>query len=247
VRPVLELHAVSRSFGGRVAVKPMSLEVPQGQTTILLGESGSGKSTLLRLMAGLIPPDSGEVLFEGEPLTRERAPVLRRRMGFGLQSGGLFPHLIAVDNVTLLARVLKKPRIWRERRTEQLRQLVQLPADTLLRWPTQLSGGQRQRISLMRALMLEPSVVLLDEPLGALDPVTRAELQSELARVFREVGTTVVMVTHDLDEAAILGQRVALLHEGALVQVGTLAELAAHPADPWVTRFLAGWRGRASA
>jgi osmoprotectant transport system ATP-binding protein len=239
---VLALERVSRSFGGRMAVQPTALEIPRGQTTVLLGESGSGKSTLLRLMAGLLFPDTGRVLFEGEPLTPETAPVIRRRMGFGLQSGGLFPHLTAGDNVTLLARALGWPRPRQEQRLEQLRQLVRLPPDVLPRWPAQLSGGQRQRVSLMRALMLEPSLLLLDEPLGALDPITRGELQTELGRVFREVETTVVLVTHDLDEAATLGDTVALLRDGALVQLGTMAELAGHPADPFVARFLAGWR-----
>jgi osmoprotectant transport system ATP-binding protein len=240
---VLVLRDVTRSFNGSPAVRALSLEVPREKTTVLLGESGSGKSTLLRLMAGLLPPDSGEILLEGMPVTVESGPALRRRMGFGLQSGGLFPHLTAEDNVTLLARALKKPADWRASRLAELASLVQLDSAVLRRWPLELSGGQRQRVSLMRALMLRPAVVLLDEPLGALDPVTRSELQKELRHVFETLGTTVVLVTHDLEEAAVLGHRVALMHEGTLVQVGSLDELAAHPADPWVARFLAGWRG----
>ncbi len=243
--PVLVLREVSRGFGGRLAVRQVSLEVPREATTVLLGESGSGKSTLLRLMAGLLAPDSGEILFDGVPLSAGTGPELRRRMGFGLQSGGLFPHLTAADNVTLLARALHRPAEWRQRRLEQLAGLVRVRPDVLVRWPVQLSGGQLQRVSLMRALMLTPAVVLLDEPLGALDPVTRGELQQELRQVFRSLGTTVVLVTHDLDEAALLGDRVALMREGALVQMGPLEELAARPADPWVARFLAGWRGGA--
>ena len=241
--PVLVLREVSRSFGGVPAVRPLSLDVPRGQTTVLLGESGSGKSTLLRLMAGLLTPDSGEILLEGAPITAANGPVLRRRIGFALQSGGLFPHLTAADNVTLLAQALGKPRSWRTGRLEELAAVVRLDPGVLARWPLELSGGQRQRVSLMRALMLTPAVVLLDEPLGALDPVTRGELQQELLRVFRSLGTTAVLVTHDLDEAAVLGDQVALMRDGALVQVGPLPELAAHPADPWVARFLAGWRG----
>jgi len=240
---VLVLRDVTRSFDGRLAVRPLSLQIPRGETTVLLGESGSGKSTLLRLMAGLLAPDSGEILLEGMPVTVEAGPALRRRMGFGLQSGGLFPHLTAADNVTLLARALKKPADWRARRLEELAGLVRLDPAVLGRWPLELSGGQRQRVSLMRALMLRPAVVLLDEPLGALDPVTRGDLQHELEHVFEALGTTVVLVTHDLEEAAVLGHRVALMHEGTLVQVGSLDELAAHPADPWVERFLASWRG----
>ena len=227
-----------------MAVRPLSLDVEAGRTTVLLGESGSGKSTLLRLMAGLISPDSGRVLFQGEPMTPEQAPRLRRRMGFGLQSGGLFPHLTAEENVTLLARSLGRPAAWRRERVEQLRELVRLGPELLLRWPLELSGGQRQRVSLMRALMLEPTIVLLDEPLGALDPITRAELQGELQRVFAELRTTVVLVTHDLAEAAALGHSVVLLREGAVVQQGPLDALASHPADAWVSRFLAGWPAR---
>jgi osmoprotectant transport system ATP-binding protein len=245
---VLSLEGVSRSFGGRLAVQPMSLEIERGRTTVLLGESGSGKSTLLRLMAGLLFPDRGRIRFEGNPLTPEDAPILRRRMGFGLQSGGLFPHLTGAENVTLLAQALGWTAQRREQRMEHLRHLVRLPPDVLLRWPAQLSGGQRQRVSLMRALMLEPSLLLLDEPLGALDPITRGELQTELLRVFREVGTTVVLVTHDLREAAALGDTVALLRDGALLQAGPMAALAEHPADPFVARFLAGWHpGRGEA
>ncbi len=243
--PVLVLRDVARSFGGQPAVRRLSLDVSRGRTTVLLGESGSGKSTLLRLMAGLLAPDSGEILLEGTAVTPRTGSALRRRMGFGLQSGGLFPHLTAADNVTLLARALRRPSEWRARRLAELGALVRLEPELLARWPAQLSGGQRQRVSLMRALFLVPAVVLLDEPLGALDPVTRGELQGELVRVFRALGTTVVLVTHDLDEAAKLGDRVALMREGALVQLGPLEELAAHPADPWVARFLAGWRGGA--
>ena len=244
IASVLALQNVSRSFGGKLAVHPISLGVEAGWTTVLLGESGSGKSTLLRLMAGLIPPDTGRVLFEGEAMTPEHAPVLRRRMGFGLQSGGLFPHLTAEENVTLLARALGRPAEWRRERVEHLRALVRLEPAMLRRWPLELSGGQRQRVSLMRALMLEPRVVLLDEPLGALDPITRAELQRELQRVFAELRATVVLVTHDLAEAAALGQSVVLLREGRVVQQGSLQALAAHPADDWVARFLAGWPPR---
>ena len=240
---VLVLRDVTRSFDGSQAVRALSLEVPREKTTVLLGESGSGKSTLLRLMAGLLAPDSGQVLLEGMPVTVASGPALRRRMGFGLQSGGLFPHLTAADNVTLLARALKKPADWQAKRLAELAGLVQLDPSVLRRWPLELSGGQRQRVSLMRALMLRPAVVLLDEPLGALDPVTRGELQHQLKRVFEALGTTVVLVTHDLEEAAVLGHRVALMHEGKLVQVGSLDELAAHPADPWVERFVASWRG----
>ncbi|MGZ6131663.1 MAG: ATP-binding cassette domain-containing protein [Myxococcaceae bacterium] len=243
--PVLVLRDVARSFGGRPAVRRLSLDVSRARTTVLLGESGSGKSTLLRLMAGLLALDSGEILLEGTAVTPGTGPALRRRMGFGLQSGGLFPHLTAADNVILLARALRRPADWSARRLAELGALVRLEPELLARWPAQLSGGQRQRVSLMRALFLVPAVVLLDEPLGALDPVTRGELQGELVRVFRALGTTVVLVTHDLDEAAKLGDRVALMREGALVQVGPIEELAAHPADPWVARFLAGWRGGA--
>jgi osmoprotectant transport system ATP-binding protein len=235
---MLELSGVSKSFAGTPALRSTDLHVPPGKTTVLLGSSGCGKSTLVRLMIGLIQPDAGVVRFAGEPLTRENALSLRRRMGYVIQEGGLFPHLTARANVTLMARHLGRPEIDIAKRLADLAGLTQLPAETLDRYPAQISGGQRQRVSLMRALMLDPEVLLLDEPLGALDPIIRSELQSDLRRIFQALGKTVVLVTHDVGEAAFLGDLLVLMREGRIVQQGSLRELLQTPADPFVTRFI---------
>jgi osmoprotectant transport system ATP-binding protein len=241
---MFELERVSKRFGAMQALHPMDLRLPPGRTTVLLGPSGCGKSTLLRLMNGLLRPDTGRVLFQGQPLPREPTAVLavRQRMGYAIQGGGLFPHLTARQNVALMARYLKWPEARIRARLDALVELTRFPGDGLERFPAQLSGGQRQRVGLMRALMLEPDVLLLDEPLGSLDPMVRSELQVDLRSIFARLGKTVVLVTHDLGEAAFLGQHVVLLREGRVVQQGPLAELEAHPADPFVTRFIQAQR-----
>ena len=235
---MFELVGVSKRFGETLALAPTDLEVARGRTTVLLGESGSGKSTLLRLMLALLLPDTGEVRFDGAPLTPARVRSVRHRVGYVVQGGGLFPHLTARGNVTLVAEHLGWTRARIAEQVEALRALARLPGDALERFPSQLSGGQRQRVSLMRALMLDPDALLLDEPLGALDPITRAELQEELATLFRSLGKTVVLVTHDLWEASFLGDGLVLLREGRIVQRGTFAELRARPADEFVQRFI---------
>ena len=241
---MFELLGVSKRFGATRALQPLELRLPAGSTTVLLGPSGCGKSTLLRLMNGLIRPDTGRVLFEGQPLPPQEEAMLavRQRMGYALQGGGLFPHLSAGQNVALMARHLRWPEPRTRSRLDALVELTRFPAEALERFPSQLSGGQRQRVGLMRALMLEPDVLLLDEPLGALDPMVRSELQGDLRDIFARLGKTVVLVTHDLGEAAFLGQHVVLLRDGQVVQQGTLAELEARPADPFVTRFIQAQR-----
>ncbi|HLJ98087.1 MAG TPA: ATP-binding cassette domain-containing protein [Gemmataceae bacterium] len=240
---MIELTGVSKSYGRQQALHTTNLAIPPGQTTVLIGPSGCGKSTLLRLMIGLIRPDRGTVRFAGTEVTAANVQRLRWRMGYVVQDGGLFPHLTARDNILLMARFLG----WSSERIEtqlaELATLSQLPADGLLRFPTQLSGGQRQRVSLMRALMLDPDVLLLDEPLGALDPIIRSELQTDLKRIFQTLGKTVVLVTHDLSEAGFFGDLIVLLRAGKIVQQGTLADLLQAPADPFVTRFINAQRG----
>jgi osmoprotectant transport system ATP-binding protein len=239
---VLELRGTSKRFGPDSRVGPIDLTLPPGRTTVLLGPSGCGKSTLLRLMVGLLRPDGGEVRFDDTPLTPDNVLELRRRMGYVVQDGGLFPHLTAADNVGLLAHYLRWPAARIEARVTELAALARLPPDCLARYPAQLSGGQRQRLGLMRALMLDPAVLLLDEPLGALDPVVRADLQADLREVFRSLGKTVVLVTHDLGEAAYLGDLIVLMRDGAVLQRGPLRELVEAPADPFVTRFIRAQR-----
>jgi osmoprotectant transport system ATP-binding protein len=239
---MLELRGVSKSYGGRVVLHPTDLAPPPGQTTVLLGPSGCGKSTLLRLALGLLRPDAGAVRFEGVPLTPAAAPAARRRMGYVVQDGGLFPHLTAGGNAALVARTLGWPADRVTTRLRELADLVRLPPDALDRYPAQLSGGQRQRVGLMRALVLDPPVLLLDEPLGALDPLVRADLQADLRAVFRSLSKTVVLVTHDLAEAAHFADEVVLLRDGRVVQRGRLADLVRAPADTFVERFIQAQR-----
>jgi osmoprotectant transport system ATP-binding protein len=235
---VFELHDISKRFGAVAALHPLDLTIEAGRTTVLIGPSGCGKSTLLRLMIGLIRPDTGHILFEDEALTPSNAMLLRRRMGYVIQDGGLFPHLTARGNAALVARHLG----WNaERITQRLNELIELthfPADGLDRYPAQLSGGQRQRVSLMRALMLDPDVLLMDEPLGALDPMIRSRLQAELRSIFRALGKTVVMVTHDLGEAGYFGDTIVLMRAGRIIQLGSFRELLDSPANAFVTEFV---------
>jgi osmoprotectant transport system ATP-binding protein len=237
------LAGVTKRFAGRPALGPVTLGIPAGQTTVLIGPSGCGKSTLLRLLIGLVTPDAGTVTFAGTAVSPATARAVRLRTGYVIQDGGLFPHLTARGNVALLARHLgwDAPRI--QTRVRELADLTRFPVDGLDRYPQQLSGGQRQRVGLMRALMLDPDSLLLDEPLGALDPLVRADLQTELRDIFRSLGKTVVLVTHDLGEAAFFADRVVLLKDGCVVQDGRAADLWHRPADPFVTRFVQAQRG----
>ena len=239
---MLELRGAARAFGGRIALAPTDLTAPAGKVTVLLGPSGCGKSTILKLFLGLLRPDRGEARVDGERVDERTAPALRRRIGYVVQEGGLFPHLTAAGNATLLARTLGWPRDRIRARLAELARLTRLEPAALDRYPPQLSGGQRQRVGLIRALFLDPPYLLLDEPLGALDPVTRFELQRDLRELFRELHRTVLLVTHDLGEAAFLGDAVALMRSGRILQHGPLRELAERPADPFVERFIQAWR-----
>jgi len=239
---MLGLEGVAKFFDGSPALAGIDLHVPAGKTTILLGPSGCGKSTLLKLAAGLLWPDTGAVRFEGRPLTKDNARQVRRRMGYVIQEGGLFPHLTARGNVSLMARHLGWDRERTGGRIAELCALTRFPVEGLDRYPAQLSGGQRQRVGIMRALMLDPDLLLLDEPLGALDPMIRSELQEDLRAIFRKLGKTVLMVTHDLGEAGYLGDRIVLMRDGKIVQIGGLTDLFRSPAEPFVSRFLAAQR-----
>ena len=240
--PVFEAVGVSKRYDGADALGPIDLRIEEGGTTALIGPSGAGKSTLLRLLNGLLAADGGQIRFRGQPLGRDQLPAVRRQIGYVVQGGGLFPHLDAENNVALVARWLRwyEPRI--ASRMAELSEIARLPREALRRFPLQLSGGQAQRVSLMRALMLDPAVLLLDEPLGALDPMTRFDLQGDLREAFARLRKTVVMVTHDLAEAAFFADRLVLLRGGAVLQQGTLRELLDKPADPFVPRFMRAQR-----
>lgn len=241
------LEGITKSYDGRIAVGPVDLAVAPGSCMVLIGPSGCGKSTLLRLMNGLASPDAGTVCFKDELVTPDSAPLLRRRMGYMIQDGGLFPHLTARGNAALMAKYLGWTQQRIQDRLTELATLTAFPADGLDRYPAQLSGGQRQRVSLMRALMLDPDVLLLDEPLGALDPVIRYGLQDELRAIFRTLGKTVVMVTHDIGEAGFFSDDIVLLREGVIVQRGDIKALVETPADDFVEQFVHARRGVADA
>jgi osmoprotectant transport system ATP-binding protein len=235
---MIALHDVTKTLGNRLVVDHVSLSVEPGTTHVLLGASGSGKSTILRLILGLLSPDTGEIVIDGLSLRARARGDLARRIGYVVQEGALYPHLTAARNVTLPAR----SQGWAESRiVERLSTLADLAGleQTLLeRYPAQLSGGQRQRVGLMRALMLDPAALLLDEPLAALDPITRADLQHQLSGLFRSLRKTVVLVTHDVREAFFFGSIITLLRNGRIVQQGTFADLARKPVEPFVSEFL---------
>ncbi len=238
----VSLRGVVKRYGDAVALGPVDLDAPSGRTTVLLGPSGCGKSTLLRVINGLIAPDEGAVTVLGEGVTAESAEGLRRRAGYVIQDGGLFPHLTARANVTLVARWERRAERDIAARVRELAELTRLPLGLLDRFPGELSGGQRQRVALMRALMLDPALLLLDEPLGALDPMVRAELQRDLREVFRALSKTVVLVTHDLGEASRFADAVVLLRDGRIEQQGPLESLERSPTNEFVTRFLGAQR-----
>jgi osmoprotectant transport system ATP-binding protein len=240
---MFELRNICKSFGASPVLDHVSLSIPVGQATVLLGPSGCGKTTLLRVMLGLIYPDAGEALFAGQIIDRETIQEHRLRMGYVVQDGGLFPHLTSSQNVTLMAHHRGWPRERVEARLKELTRLVRLSPDALGRYPAETSGGQRQRVGLMRALLLDPEALLLDEPLGALDPITRADLQKDLRSAFQALKKTVILVTHDLAEAAYFADNVVLLQKGRIVQQGSLRDMVRQPASSFVTEFVESQRG----
>jgi osmoprotectant transport system ATP-binding protein len=241
---MLRLIDVSKCYGEQTVLERLTLDLPAARTTVLIGPSGCGKSTILRLMTGLIAPDAGTVCFQDTAVGRETILRIRRRIGYVIQEGGLFPHLSAEQNVALMARYLGWDRRRITDRLDALADLTRLPSELLGKYPVQLSGGQRQRVSLMRALMLDPDVLLLDEPLGALDPMIRAELQADLKQIFEALGKTVVLVTHDLSEAAFFGDGIVLMREGRIEQLGSLLDLIERPTSEFVTQFINAQRSR---
>jgi osmoprotectant transport system ATP-binding protein len=226
--PIIQLDRISYRIGELRIIDELSLEVARGETIVLLGESGCGKTTLLKMMNRLIEPTGGEVLVEGRPARVWDVIELRRHIGYVLQEGGLFPHLTIRENVGLVPGLLKWEKEKINARVDEVLQLVSLdPSKFAARHPHELSGGQRQRVGVARALAADPAIILLDEPFGALDVLTRTKLQKEFASIVREMGKTAVFVTHDLHEASLLASRIALMEKGRVVFIGTPDEFAA--------------------
>jgi osmoprotectant transport system ATP-binding protein len=232
---------VTKRYAGRneAAVDDLTLEIPAGSFCILVGPSGGGKTTALKMVNRLIPFDSGEIRIDGRSIVDLPLVELRRGIGYVIQQVGLFPHMTVGDNIATVPRLLGWARARTRARTDELLELVGLEAADAKRYPSQLSGGQRQRVGLARALAADPPLLLMDEPFGALDPITRARLQAELLRLHREVGKTIIFVTHDIDEAIKLGDRIAILRQGGvLAQYDTPDAILGHPADDFVKQFI---------
>ena len=234
---MISARNITKTYDQRV-LDNVSLSIPAGRTVSLIGPSGCGKSTLLRIIMGLIPADSGTVEITGKKMHSGNMLGLRRKMGYVIQSGGLFPHLTARENMTLVTDYLDLDTDKVEQHIQKLTTLTNIEPSLLERKPEKLSGGQAQRISLMRALMLDPPILLMDEPLGSIDPLVRYELQNDLRSIFKELKKTVLLVTHDLGEAAFLGDSISLMHSGRIIQEGTIREIIEHPASEFVKQFV---------
>lgn len=238
---MITLDGVSKLYGGRRVVDRLDLALADGSFNVIVGPSGCGKSTTLRMMNALIPADEGRITVNGRDLREGDPASLRRGIGYVIQAGGLFPHWNVFDNIATVPRLLgwQKERV--AERVETLLSLVGLQGDGLAqRRPSALSGGQQQRVGVARALAADPPILLMDEPFGALDPVTRRGLQDELKAIHRATGKTIVLVTHDIEEALKLGERIIMLEDGRIVQDGTPAQIVHHPADQRVGDFIGG-------
>jgi osmoprotectant transport system ATP-binding protein len=242
---MIEFTRVTKEFpDGTRAVEDFSLVIPAHRTTVLVGSSGCGKTTLLRMINRMVEPTGGDITIDGESILTTDAVKLRRRIGYVMQNSGLMPHFTVIDNVAtvpVLSGVAKK-----QAREQALSLLDTVGLDRSLakRYPSQLSGGQQQRVGVARGLAADPNILLMDEPFGAVDPIVRADLQQELIRLQRELGKTVVFVTHDIDEAFLLGDQVVILQKGAqIAQVGSPSEIIENPADDFVASFIGADRG----
>ncbi len=238
---MIELSGVTKRFGDTTAVDAVTLSVKPGQLCVLVGTSGCGKSTTLRMINRLIAHDAGEIRLDGQPVGDFEEALLRRRIGYVIQSTGLFPHWTVARNIGVVPRLLKWPRQRVRERVEELMQLLGLPMATFAeKYPHQLSGGQAQRVGVARALAADPDILLMDEPFGALDPITRRTLQQEMLALQARLHKTIVFVTHDMDEALALADQLVVMDAGRIVQQGPPIELLREPASPFVASLLGG-------
>jgi len=235
---MITLKNVQKSYGKISVLKSLSLEMATGKTIALVGPSGCGKSTLLRMIIGLLTPNEGTITIGGTVLNPESLSSLRKKMGYVIQEGGLFPHFSARENASVAAAAQGWDSARIAKRIEEVMEIAHFRAEFLDRFPSELSGGQRQRVSLMRALMLDPEILLLDEPLGALDPIIRRDLQDELRSIFQKLGKTVIFVTHDFGEASFIGDQIILMYEGEIIQSGPPRDFLDKPANDFVRKFV---------
>ncbi len=238
---MIRFLSVSKRLNDDFELKTVDLSFERGTTTALIGSSGSGKSTILRLLSGLVEPDAGTILVDGQNIFHMNLSLYRQKIGFMVQQGGLFPHLTVEQNTLIVGRYLKQDREMLQERLGSLCRLVSLSTQLMSRYPHELSGGQRQRVGLIRALMLDPEILLLDEPLGALDPIVRHDLQQELKELFAQLQKTVLLVTHDLNEAQFFANHLILMHQGVVVQDGLFSDFVERPASAYVTKFFSAW------
>ena len=236
---MIAFEHVGKAFAGVAAIDDLSLTIAEGEFVVVIGRSGSGKSTTLKMLNRLVEHDRGRIVFAGEEIRRFKPEELRRRMGYAIQSIGLFPHWTVEQNIATVPELLGWPRTRIRDRVTELMELLDLaPATYRGRYPHQLSGGQQQRVGVARALAGDPAVLLMDEPFGSLDPVTREALQQEIVRIHKASGKTILFVTHDIDEALRLATRIVLLDRGRIVQVGTAREILEDPATDFVSDFV---------
>jgi osmoprotectant transport system ATP-binding protein len=236
---MIEIDNVSKAYDGRAVVSDLTLSVPEGALCVLLGPSGCGKSTTLRMINRLVPFDSGAIRVGGEDVLRVPEEELRRRIGYVIQSTGLFPHWRVADNIATVPRLLGWPEARIRDRVTELLTLLRLDPETYQsKYPHQLSGGEQQRVGVARALAADPDLLLMDEPFGAIDPITRDALQQEIARIHRATGKTIVFVTHDIEEALRLATMIAILDRGRIAQVGTPLDIVEHPINDFVRDFV---------
>jgi len=236
--PIIELKNITKAYQGKLVLNDISLSISRGEFTTLIGSSGAGKTTLLRLINGLVKPDFGSVQVDGKDIAKSDLISLRRNIGYVIQSIGLFPHMTIYDNINYVPSLSRDGRALRRERVHELISLVGMQESDLLKYPSQLSGGQKQRVGVARALAASPDIILMDEPFGAVDDITRHHLQDEILSIHAKLGKTIVFVTHDIEEAIKLGTRIIILNQGKIEQMGTKNDIIFYPKNDFVSEFL---------